>query len=161
MLPLCAPALPSPIPAGGEICSPGGGRQTGPETGDPSCLSATTRRHHTPGAVQCCCAWLGLWHAHSSTATAGVMVLSWKVVSLVGSISVQWRHGGGGGGAYAAVLSSYPGYCAKDMDLNSIPSLDDSVQASFGGGVSLDDVELLQVSSCDFLSCSCPATAGN
>ncbi|CAN0217812.1 unnamed protein product, partial [Ectocarpus sp. 6 AP-2014] len=72
------------------------------------------------------------------------MVLSWKVVSLlVGAISAQWRHGGGG--AYAAVLSSYPGYCAKDMDLNSIPSLDDSVQASFGGGVSLDDVELLQV----------------
>lgn len=85
-------------------------------------------------------------------------MLSWKVVSLlVGAISAQWQHGGGG--AYAAVLSSYPGYCAKDMDLNSIPSLDDSVQASFGGGVSLAGVELLQVSSCSvpLLPLSCPS----
>lgn len=117
-----------------------GGRQTGPVL-----------------AGECRCL---LRSQHSNTATAGVMVLPRKVVCLfVGVATVQWRHGGGGG-AYAAVLSSYPEYCGKDMDLNSIPSLDDSVQASFGGGVSLDDVELLQVSSCHFLSCPCPATAG-
>lgn len=50
-----------------------------------------------------------------------------------------------GASTHAATLTSVPWYCAKDMDTTSIPSLNDSVTQSFGGGVSLADVELLQV----------------
>ena len=46
---------------------------------------------------------------------------------------------------HAATLSAFPRYCAKDMEATSIPPLNDSVTASFGGDVSLADVELLQV----------------
>lgn len=67
---------------------------------------------------------------------------------LVGTVSTQWRHSSSGTLADAAVLSSYPTYCAKDMDVNSVPSLADSVKQSFGDNVSLADVELLQVCVC-------------
>ncbi|CAM9356698.1 unnamed protein product [Pylaiella littoralis] len=68
------------------------------------------------------------------------LLLSWVTVT-------TQRHSGGGGGTLvdAAVLQSYPTYCAKDMDVNAIPPLEDSVKQSFGGDVSLGNVELLQV----------------
>lgn len=47
--------------------------------------------------------------------------------------------------ARAAVLSAFPGYCAKDMNVTSVPPLNGSVVQSFGGEVSLADVEILQV----------------
>eukprot|EP00752_Nemacystus_decipiens_P007485 g6687.t1 len=47
--------------------------------------------------------------------------------------------------AHAATLSAFPKYCAKDMEANAIPPLNDSVTLSFGDNVSLADVELLQV----------------
>lgn len=51
----------------------------------------------------------------------------------------------GAASAHAATLSAFPKYCSKEMDSASIPPLNDSVVSSFGGDVSLADVELLQV----------------
>lgn len=51
-----------------------------------------------------------------------------------------------------ATLSAFPKYCAKEMDATSIPPLNDSVAASFGGQVSLADVEILQVGGGCFYS---------
>lgn len=51
----------------------------------------------------------------------------------------------GAASTHAATLPAFPRYCAKDMDETSIPPLNDSVAQSFGGEVSLADVELLQV----------------
>eukprot|EP00903_Cladosiphon_okamuranus_P013039 g12166.t1 len=45
----------------------------------------------------------------------------------------------------AVTLSAFPKYCSKEMEATSIPPLNDSVAASFGGQVSITDVELLQV----------------
>lgn len=53
---------------------------------------------------------------------------------------------------HAGTLSAFPRYCAKDMDANAIPRLNDSIARSFGGEVSLADVELLQVGGCSFAS---------
>lgn len=73
---------------------------------------------------------------------------------LVLTVPTQWRDCGGGGITFADAAAwpmlqqsktDYPPYCAKQMDLNAIPSLADSVKESFGDGVSLSDVELLQV----------------
>lgn len=62
---------------------------------------------------------------------------------LAGTVSNRWRHGEIS--ADAAALVSYPSYCSKDMEAYAIPPLEDSLESSFGGEVSLEDVELLQV----------------
>lgn len=75
------------------------------------------------------------------------MVLSRRaavLALLAGTVSTRWRSESGNS-VDAAVLSSYPAYCSKDMEAYAIPSLEDSVQSSFDGEVSLADVELLQV----------------
>lgn len=74
------------------------------------------------------------------------------------TVSSQWRDSGGGTFLADALLqlTDYPPYCAKNMDLNAIPSLADSVTQSFGDGVSLGDVELLQVHTQHVESCFFP-----
>ncbi|CAM9911264.1 unnamed protein product [Choristocarpus tenellus] len=42
-------------------------------------------------------------------------------------------------------LPSPPEYCSKDMDLNAIPALSESLNASFNTSLTENDVELLQV----------------
>ena len=51
-------------------------------------------------------------------------------------------------GAADSPLASFPGYCSKNMSRNAIPSLAESVTSTFGGSVSADDVQLLQVCCC-------------
>lgn len=68
------------------------------------------------------------------------------VLLLAGTVSTQWRHSGGL--ADAVRLSYSPPYCAKQMDVNSIPPLDHSVKQSFGDDITIGDVELMQVRAC-------------
>lgn len=49
-------------------------------------------------------------------------------------------------GGAAMEWTSLPPYCAKNMSFTAIPSLADSVNSSFGGSISIEDVELLQAS---------------
>lgn len=64
--------------------------------------------------------------------------------TLFAGLATSQRRGGTSVGA--AVLSTVPSYCAKDVDaVNAIPSLEASVTDTFGKAVTLDDVRLLQV----------------
>ncbi|CAM9297229.1 unnamed protein product [Discosporangium mesarthrocarpum] len=68
------------------------------------------------------------------------LTLSWLRVSLVALVvGSHWR-----GSTEAFVVSKGLVYCSKDMDVKAIPRLSESIQDSFGGTVTEDDVQLLQ-----------------